>query len=106
MTTRNDKMKKVDTRKQTSRNFFEKLDDSIVAVPFKVANKTFLASLGLVVVAGREFGRKFDEFAKDGEKVRKQFQRSFAEVRKDLKVVKKDIKEVRDDVRGGLKKAA
>ena len=99
-------MKKVEKRKQTSRNIFEKLDESIVAVPFQVANKTFLASVGLFVVARREFGKKFDEYAKDGEKVRKQLQKSFDEIRKDLKVVKKDIKEVGDDVREGFKKAA
>jgi hypothetical protein len=99
-------MKKTDTRKKASRNLFERLDDSIVAVPFKVANKTFLAGLGLVVVTSREFGRRFEEYARDGEAVRKQLRKSFSEIRKDMKVVRKDIKEVRDDVREGFKKAA
>lgn len=106
MTTRKKNVKQTSTRKQGSRNLFERLDESIVAVPFKVANKTFLAGLGLMVVTGREFGKKFDEFAKDGEAVRNQIRKSFDEIRKDLIVVKKDVKEVGNDVREGFKKAA
>ena len=32
---------------RTTRTAFEKLEDSPIAIPFKVANKTFLASLGV-----------------------------------------------------------
>lgn len=99
-------MKKVNTRSKKSRTIFERLDDSIVAVPFRVADKTFLAGLGLFVVASREFGRKFDEYAKDGAVVRTQLKKSFAELRKDLIVIKKDVREVGDDVRDSFKKAA
>jgi hypothetical protein len=106
MTTRKKSVKKASTRKQASRNIFERFDESFVAVPFKVANKTFLAGLGLMVVTGKEFGKRFDKYAKDGETVRRQIRKSFDEIRKDLIVVKKDVKEVGNDVREGFKKAA
>ena len=40
---------------------FERLETSPIAIPFKVANKTFMASLGLMVVAQQEDKLKDDE---------------------------------------------
>ena len=89
---------------------FEKLEDSPIAGPFKVANKTFLAGVGLFMVVQKEFDKKFNEFdkkfekfAKDGEKVVDQWEDKVEDFRKD---VEKKVDEAREKVRDSFKKAA
>jgi len=100
------------TRKKSApkKTAYEKLEDSVVAVPFKFANKTFLASLGLFSIVQQEFSENFDKFAKDGEKVRDDLQASFKDFRKEIKDEVEDVveeaKEVTDKVRETFKKAA
>ena len=100
------------TRKKAApkKTVFDKLEDSVIAVPFKFANKTFLASLGLFSVAQKEISKQLDKYAKDGEKVRDEIQASFKDFRKEIKEevedVVKEAKDVTESVRGTLKKAA
>lgn len=82
---------------------FDKLEDSVIAVPFKFANKTFLASLGLLSVIRKEVVAKVDAYAKDGEKVRDEIQASIDELRHD---VVEQVSEARDRVRERFGKAA
>jgi len=82
---------------------FDKLEDSVIAVPFKFANKTFLASLGLLSVIRKEVVAKVDAYAKDGEKVRDEIQASIEELRHD---VAEQVNEARDRVRERFGKAA
>ena len=89
---------------------FERLEDSVVAVPFKVANKTFMAGLGLLSYMQdeldkqyREFDKKFTKYAKDGEKVFDKLEDRVEDFRKD---VEKKVDEARDRVRHTFNKAA
>jgi hypothetical protein len=76
--------KRATAKKQAEKSIFERLEDSVIGQPFAIANKAFLASLGLFSTIQTEFGNKFDEFAKDGEVVRDKYQESFADFRKSL----------------------
>lgn len=106
--------KKVTRKKAAPKpSLFGKLENSFIAVPFKVANKTFLASLGLFSVVQKELSTKFDEYAKDGEKVRDDFAASFKGLRKDVTQIKEEVrdvveeaKDVADKVRDTFDKAA
>lgn len=102
--------KKVVRKKAAPKTVFEKLEDSVIAVPFKFANKTFLASLGLFSVVQKELLKNIDKYAKDGEKVRDDIQSSFKGFRKEIKKEVEDVveeaKEVTETVRETLKKAA
>jgi hypothetical protein len=60
------------------------LEDSLIGQPFVIANKVFLASLGLVSTIGTGLSDKFDEFVKDGEVVRDKYQKSFTKLQKDV----------------------
>jgi len=100
-------VKKVVDKTQT---VFEKLEDSVIAVPFKAANKTFMASLGLFSYVQKEFDKKFNEFdktfnkyAKDGEKVFGVWEHKVEDFRKD---VEEKVDGARDKVRETFKKAA
>ena len=76
--------KRAATRKKPEKSLFEMLEDSLIGQPFVIANKVFLASLGLISTIGTEFGNKFDEFVKDGEVVRDKYQASFTKLQKDV----------------------
>lgn len=98
------------TRKAPARSVFGQFEDTVVALPFKAANKTFMASLGLLSYMQteiekqyREFDKKFDQYAKDGEKVFDRFEDRVESIRKD---VEKRVEEVRGRVRGTFEKAA
>ena len=103
--------KKARVRKApVEKTVFEKLEDSVIAMPFKAANKTFLASLGFLSVVQKEvgdrideFGNKFDKYAKDGEKVLDEYEHKFDDFRKD---VVGQVTEARDKVRETFGKAA
>ena len=76
--------KKVATRKKPDKSVFEMLEDSMIGQPFIIANKVFLASLGLFSTIQSEVGNKFDEFVKDGEVARDKYQASFKKFQKSL----------------------
>jgi len=76
--------KKVATRKKPEKSVFEMLEDSLIGQPFIIANKVFLASLGLVSTIQTEVGNKFDELVKDGEVARDKYQASFKKFQKGL----------------------
>lgn len=95
--------KKAAVKKAAPKTAFDKLDDSVIAVPFKFANKTFLASLGLLSVIRKEVVTRIDEYAKDGEKVRDEIQASIDELKHD---VVEQVTEARDRVRERFGKAA
>lgn len=84
--------------------------DSLISLPFRAANKTFLASLGLLSFMQteiqkqyKELDRKFDKYARDGEVVFDRFEHRVGDFRKD---VEKRVEEVRGRVRGTFDKAA
>ena len=76
--------KKVAARKKPDKSVFEMLEDSMIGQPFVIANKVFLASLGLVSTIQSEVGNKFDELVKDGEVARDKYQASFKKFQKSL----------------------
>lgn len=76
--------KKVAARKAADKSLFEMLEDSVIAQPFIIANKVFLASLGLFSTIQTEAGNKFDELVKDGEKARDRYQASFKKFQQGL----------------------
>jgi hypothetical protein len=89
---------------------FNRFEDSVAAVPFKAANKTFMASLGLLFyVQGefekqyKEFDKKFSKYAKDGEKVFDRWEDRVEGFRKDVEV---KFDEARDRVRESFNRAA
>lgn len=102
--------KKAPARKKTAaakkaapKSAFDMFEGSVIAVPFKFANKTFLASLGLLSVVGKEVVGKIDAYAKDGEKVRDEIQASLDEMRHD---VVEQVTEARNRVMERFGKAA
>ena len=97
-------------KKAPEKTVIERLEETPIAVPFKVANKTFMASLGLLSYFQkeldkqyREFDKKFSKYAKDGEKVFDGWEDRVEDFRKD---VEKRVDEARDRVRDTFKKAA
>ena len=104
--------KKVTKRKTTARkkapqkSVFDRLEDGVFGTPIKVANKTFLASLGLFstiqtefVKFQKDFGKTYDRLVKDGEKARKSYQKTFSEFRKDVRgEVEDTVGEVVEDL--------
>jgi polyhydroxyalkanoate synthesis regulator phasin len=60
------------TRKSTSKvgSIVDRFEGTIIEQPIVIANKTFLAGLGLASQVQTEFDAKFEELAKDGAKVR------------------------------------
>jgi len=75
---------KTAAKKEAGKSVFERLQGSVIGQPFAIANKAFLASLGLVSTIQTEFGNKFEEYAKDGEVVRDKYRASFADFRKNF----------------------
>ncbi len=72
------------------------------SAPIRIANRTFLASLGLVSTvqselgkAQVELGKTFERLVKDGEKTRDKLKKSFSNVRAD---VAEEVDEVIDEV--------
>jgi len=62
------------TRKSDSRiqSIVDRFEGTIVERPIIIANKTFLAGIGFASKVQSDFEAKFDEFAKSGEKVRRE----------------------------------
>jgi hypothetical protein len=84
MTAKKVAKKRAATRKKPEQTLFEMLEDSLIGQPFIIANKVFLASLGLVSTIQTEFSSKFDEYVKDGEVVRDKYQASFSKLQEDV----------------------
>lgn len=91
--------KKVSASKSRAQSVIDRFEGTIVEKPIVIANKTFLAGLGLVEQVRTDFETKFDALAKDGEKVRKQVRNeskdSYVSLRKK---VEKQIKNTRSNV--------
>lgn len=62
------------TRKVESqaKSIVDRFEGTIIEQPIIIANKTFLAGLGLASQVQSDFDAKFEELAKEGAKVRKQ----------------------------------
>ena len=100
--------KKVTKRKRVAKkaqpkSVFDRLESSVVGKPIKIANRTFLASLGLVSTMQTEFTKfqsdfekTFEKLVKDGEKARKRYRAGIKDFREDLR---DDVKDLRDDVK-------
>jgi len=98
--------RKAAPKKAKQKSVFEMLEDSVVGKPIKVANRTFLASLGLVSTMQTEiekfqtdFEKKFDKLVKDGEKARDRYRKSFKGLREDVKDIGEDVVEDVVDVK-------
>ena len=80
------------TKKTT---FVEQFKGTFVEQPIEVANKTFLAGLGLAKQVQSGFEAKFNELAKDGAAVRSKAQNSANGLRDDVtsrfSTVRKDV---------------
>lgn len=65
---------KTKTRKSGSqaKSLMDRFEGTIIERPIVIANKTFLAGLGLASQVQTTFDAKFEELAKDGAKVRNQ----------------------------------
>ena len=92
--------RKVTPKKAKQKSVFEMLEDSVVGTPIKIANRTFLASLGIVSTMQIEFEKfqadfekKFDQLVKDGEKARNRYRRTFRNFREDVKDLGEDVVE-------------
>lgn len=72
------------SKKSKSSSLIEKLEDTVISQPIAIANKAFLASLGLAVTIQSDFSKRVDELAKDGEVVRDEYQASFDKFRDGL----------------------
>lgn len=84
MTAKKVAKKRAATRKKQEESLFEMLENSLIGRPFVIANKVFLASLGLVSTIQTDFSNKFDELVKDGEVARDKYQASFKKLQKDV----------------------
>ena len=92
--------RKAAPRKAKQKSVFEMLEDSVVGRPIKIANRTFLASLGLVSTMQTEFEKfqadfekTFDRLVKDGEKARDRYRKTFKNFREDVKDLGEDVVE-------------
>lgn len=61
-------------KRKTTKNpaIVDRFEGTVVEKPIVIANKAFLASLSLFDQARSDFEAKFEAFAKDGKKLRKQ----------------------------------
>lgn len=81
--------------KAQAKSIVDRFEGTIVERPIIIANKAFLAGLGLASQAQSDFDAKFEALAKDGEKVRNQAQDSFDDfgdrVVKQVKATRKQV---------------
>jgi hypothetical protein len=102
--------KKVTTRKKAAKkaqpkSVFERLESSVVGTPIKIANRTFLASLGVVSTVQTEltkfqsdFEKTFEKLVKDGEKARARYRAGVKDFREDVKDFGEDVKDFGGDI--------
>ncbi len=81
--------------KAQAQSIVDRFEGTIVEQPIIVANKAFLAGLGLASQVQSDFDAKFEALAKDGEKVRNQAQNSLDSL---SNRVLKQVKETRKQV--------
>lgn len=103
MTTKKVTRKKAAVKKEPT--VLETLESTFVGKPIRIANRTFLASLGLVATVQTElnkfqadFEKTFEKLVKDGEKARARYRKSLTEVRKDVRAFGEDVKEYGEDL--------
>ncbi len=81
--------------KAQAKSIVDRFEGTIVERPIIIANKAFLAGLGLASQAQSDFDKKFEALAKDGEKVRDQAQDSLDDfgdrVVKQVKATRKEV---------------
>ena len=81
--------------KAQARSIVDRFEGTIVERPIVIANKAFLAGLGLASQAQSDFDAKFEALAKDGAKVRDQAQDSLDDfsnrVIKQVKATRKEV---------------
>jgi hypothetical protein len=99
------KVTKNRARTKKAKSVFDQLEDSFVGTPIRVANKTFLASLGVVATMQTEltrfqsdFEKTFEKLVKDGEKVRNRYRADFRGFKKDVREFGGDVKEYGEDL--------
>ena len=93
------KMTKKTTRPKKAKSVFDRLEGSVVGTPIKVANKTFLAGLGVVATVQTELTKFQSDFEKTYAKLVKDGEKARARYRRELKGFKKDVKGFGADVR-------
>ena len=81
MTAKKSTRKKAAASKAPQKSVIEILEGSVIGQPIVIANKAFLAGLGIIAYLQTDFGPKFSELAKDGEVVRDQYRSSLLELR-------------------------
>lgn len=103
MTTKKVTRKKAAPKKAPT--VLETLESTFVGTPIRIANRTFLASLGLVATVQTEltkfqadFEKTFEKLVKDGEKARERYRKGFAGARKDVKEFGEDVREAGEDL--------
>ena len=99
------KVTKRTARSKKAKSVFDRLETSVVGAPIKVANRTFLASLGVVATMQTEltkfqsdFEKTFEKLVKDGEKARAKYRREFKGFRKDVKNFGEDVREYGEEL--------
>jgi len=95
--------KKVTTRKKVAKkaqpkSVFERLESSVFGTPIQIANRTFLASLGLVSTVQTEFEKFQADFEKTYEKLVKDGEKARLRYRAGIKDFREDVKELREDL--------
>jgi hypothetical protein len=103
MTTKKVTRKKAAPKKAPT--VLETLETTFVGKPIQIANRTFLASLGLVATVQTEIGKfqadfekTFEKLVKDGEKARDRYRKGWMEVREDVKEFGEDVKDYGEDL--------
>ena len=99
-------VKKTRAKKAPPKTLFERLESGPVGTPIRIANRTFLASLGLFSTIQTEFGKfqtdfekRFDRLVKDGEKARNRYRKQFMDFRKGVaEEIDETIEDVTEDV--------
>jgi len=92
--------RKTVAKKAKPKTVFDMLEDSFVGTPIRIANRTFLASLGLVSTMQTEFTKfqadfekTFEKLVKDGEKARDRYRKDFMGFREDVREFGEDVVE-------------
>lgn len=87
--------KKTRTTESLAQSIVDRFEGTIIERPIIIANKTFLAGLGLASQVQSDFDAKFEELAKEGAKVRKQGRSSLDSmsdrVRKEFEAKRKEV---------------
>ena len=87
--------KKTNSKKTRVSSIVDRFDGTIVEQPLAVANKAVLASLGFATQIRIDFEEKYNDLAKDGEKVRNEVENSIenlqGRVSKQVKTARKQV---------------